>query len=86
MIESEHNKTAKSAFLKIGILLYVLSVLVNATLVKYGIEGISRDLARLCVMITLLMVISGLILKVKTYFQKREKEGSNGVSPQNYKK
>jgi heme A synthase len=64
------NKHQRMSILKTSTLLFIFCILINTVLMKYNANGIFRDLARLSVIITMLMVVTGIILKVKTHFQK----------------
>jgi uncharacterized membrane protein YtjA (UPF0391 family) len=50
---------------KFSILFLILAILTNTVLMKYGIEGIPRDLSRLCVLVAFALLIVSLFKKKK---------------------
>jgi len=51
---------------KLSFLLLTLAILTNTVLMKYGIDGIPRDLSRLCVIVAFVLLIVSLFKKKKT--------------------
>jgi len=51
---------------KFSLLFLIFAILTNTVLMKYGIDGIPRDLTRLCVIVAFVLLIVSLFKKKKT--------------------
>jgi len=69
-IDSQKYPKAKKSLLRKGVILFLVSFVINAVFVAMGIGGILRELARLGVIVGFILIVVGAIMKVVAKIKK----------------